>query len=200
MDPVVDRYQLEGLVEEAYGRAGADDADAWTPSRLARKLGLRLIRVPNAIERGRLSRIGDTPTIAVRAGLPRTIEEWTIGHELGHHLGLEQDEERAADYFGAAIQMRRRPFLRALHDRRDAWHELGPLFGAKSTSAALRASELEDRPMAVITPGRVYARLIHLPDLEIRRLARVGGPGLARTRLADDRKRVVLEATEIESA
>lgn len=184
-------------MEELYGRAGADSHDVWTPSQLARKLGVRVIRVANAIARGHLAYVAGRPVIAVRAGLPRAIEEWTIGHELGHYLGLGQDEERAADYLGAAIQMRRRPFLRALHDRRDAWHELGPLFGATSTSAARRAAELEDRALAVITPGRVYPHLIHLPEHEIRRLSRVGGPGLVRTKLEDDRRRIVLEATEI---
>lgn len=141
------------------------------------------------------SRKTSTNTIdAVRAGLPRAIEEWTIGHELGHWAGLGQDEEAAANYVGAALQMPRRAFLRALAERPDAWHELGPLFGATSTSAAIRAAELEDRALAVVTPGRVYPHLIHLPEPEIRRLARDGAPGLARTRLEDDPRRIVLEA------
>ncbi len=195
----VDRYTLEAIVEELYGRAGAERGDVWLPSQIARKLGIRLTRTPNAIARGALGRLGDTPVVSVRAGLPRAIEEWTIGHELGHWMGLTRDEELACDFVGAAVQMRRRPFLRALNEHRDEWHRLGPLFRATSTSAALRAAELEERALAVVTPSRVYPRLIQLSDLEIRRLARVGGPGLARTRLVDDRRRVVLEATEIEA-
>jgi len=194
----VDAYTLEGIVEEIYGRARVGADETHRPSTLARKLGVRIIRVPHALARGRFAVVRGVPTIAVRAGLPRAIEEWTIGHELAHYIGLDQDAEREADYVGAALQMRRRPFLRALHDRRDAWHELGPLFGATSTSAARRAAELEDRALAVVTPARVYPWLIHLPEDEIRRLARVGGPGLARTRLEDDRRRIVLEAVEIE--
>ncbi len=113
-------------------------------------------------------------------------------HGSQEHLG--QDEEAAANYVGAALQMPRRAFLRALAERPDAWHELGPLFGATSTSAAIRAAELEDRALAVVTPGRVYPHLIHLPEPEIRRLARDGATGLARTRLEDDPRRIVLEA------
>lgn len=198
----MDRYTLEAIVEELYGRAGAEAGDVWTPSRLAKKLGIRIVRSANAQTRGALAVVDGVPTIVVKAGLPRAIEEWTIGHELGHWMGLTRDEEPEADYVGAAIQMRRRPYLRALNEHRDEWHLLGPLFRATSTSAARRAGELEDRAIAVVTPTRVYSWLIHLPANEIRRLAtaRKLGPGLARTRLVDDRRRVVLEATEIESA
>lgn len=190
----MDRYTLEAIVDEIYGRAGADPCAVVRPSRLARALGLLLVRVPGQRPRG----LYDGHRIAVRAGLPRAIEEWTIGHELGHWAGLGQDDEASANYVGAALQMPRRAFLRALAERPDAWHELGPLFGATSTSAAIRAAELEDRALAVVTPGRVYPRLIHLPDPEIRRLARDGGPGLSRTRLEDDPRRIVLEAIEID--
>jgi hypothetical protein len=190
----VDSYELEGMAEEAYARAGGSPSDVWRPSTIARRLGIQLMREPNSMARGRITLDGDCPRITVRAGLPRPIEEWTIGHEIGHFLGLRQDQEREADYFGAALQMRRRPFLRALYQRGNAWHELGPIFGATSTSAALRAAELEERAMAIVTPARVYPHLIQLPEHEIRRLARVGGPGLARTQLEDDRRRIVLEA------
>lgn len=194
----MDAYELEGIVEEAYGRAGAEAWDVWRPSTIARRMGIRLLRVPHALARGRLAVVHGVPTIAVRAGLPRPIEEWTIGHEIAHHLGLGPEQEREADYVGAALQMRRRPFLRALHERRDEWHVLGPLFGATSTSAARRAAELEDRALAVVTPARVYPHLIHLPDGEIRRLARSGGPGIVRAQLEDDRRRIVLEALTID--
>ena len=196
---MTDAYELEGIVEELYGRAGAEPCDAWAPSRLARELGVRVFEVPAQRARGVLGNLNGSPIVSVRAGLPRPIREWTIGHELGHLAGLSQDEEREADYVGAAIAMRRRPFLRALAAHGDAWHLLGPLFRATSTSAALRAAELEGRALAVVTPSRVYPRLIHLPDAEIRRLARVGGPGLACVALVDDHRRIVLEAREVES-
>jgi hypothetical protein len=194
----LDHITLEGLVEDLYGRAGASPDDVWSPSKLARKLGVRVVEVPGMLERGKLSRLGDAPLIAIRARLPLEIGEWTIGHELGHLAGLDAEEERACDYVGAAIQMRRRPFLRALHEHRDAWHELAERFETTSTSAALRAAELEERALAVITPARVYPRAIYLPDHEIRRIARVGGPGIVRARLVDDRRRIVVEAREVE--
>jgi hypothetical protein len=192
----VDAYALEGVVEEMYGRADAAPGDVWMPTRLARRLGVRVVRIRGAVDRGRLSRVNGEPVIGVRAGLPTAIEEWTVGHELGHLFGVV--DEAACDYVGAAIPMRRRPFLRALHDLGDAWHLLGERFGATSTSAALRAAELEERALAVVTPKRVYPRLIHLPDEAIRRLARHGAPGIVRAKLVDEPRRTVVEAREVE--
>lgn len=189
----MDAYELDGIVEEIYGRAGAGPDDAWTPTKLARALGVQLEREVGLPCRG-VFLPGPPPTIRTRSGLPRAIEEWTRGHELGHMFGIEAWHERECDYVGAALQMRRRPFLRALAQHGDAWHVLARLFGVTSTSAALRAAELEGRALAVVTPQRVYPRAIYLPDRAIRTLALHGGPGIVRAPLEDDRKRIVLEA------
>lgn len=53
--------------------------------------------------------------------------------------------------------------------------------------------------MAVVTPQRVYPRLIHLPDAEIRKLARHGAPGIVRAKLVDEPRRTVLEARVVET-
>ena len=132
--------------------------------------------------------------IDVRASLPPEIAQWAVGHELGHVAGLT--DERECDYVGAAIQAPRRPFLQALAELGDDWPALGECFGITSTSAVLRAGELTGRALAVVTPRRVYGRgEAFWPDeTTLRHWARHGGPGLAKARLRDDLRRVVVEA------
>ncbi len=193
----MDAPDLELVVEDLYRRAGASDADAWLPSRLARVLlGRPVLTVPNLKAYASLSRVQDRDVIAVRRTLPSAIAEWAIGHELAHWAGVE--DEREANYVGAAILLRRRPFLRALYATEGDWAELAETFGTTSTSAVLRAGELEGRPLAVVTPARVYARgRAEWPDEgTLRRWARQGGPGVRRAKLRDDPRRVVLEGDE----
>lgn len=194
----VDTYELEWVVEDLYRRAGAQAGDVWAPSELARRILGReaIVLVRGLAPRALLAEV-DEPSgwvVRVRRGLPLPIEEWSIGHELAHLAGVV--DERAADYIGAAIQMRRAPFLVAMAEHGEAWHELAERFGTTSTSAALRAAELEQRALAVVTPQRVYARHIHAAPEEVRALARHGGPGIRRARLEDAPKRIVLEADE----
>lgn len=194
----MDTYELEWVVEDLYRRAGAQPGDVWAPSDLARRiLGPEaIVRVRGLAPRAVLVEV-DGPgawVVRVRRGLPPPIEEWSVGHELAHLAGVV--DERAADYIGAAIQMRRGPFLAALGAHGEAWHKLAERFGTTSTSAALRAAELEERALAVVTPQRVYARHIHAAPEEVRALALRGGPGIRRVRLEDAPKRIVLEADD----
>lgn len=196
----MDAPDLELVVEDLYRRAGATDGDVWLPSRLARVLlGRPVLTVPNLKAYASLSRVQDRDVIAVRRTLPSAIAEWAIGHELAHWAGVV--DEREANYVGAAILLRRRPFLRALYATEGDWAELAETFGTTSTSAVLRAGELEGRPLAVVTPARVYARgNAAWPDEgTLRRWARQGRPGVRRAKLRDDPRRVVLEGVEGEA-
>lgn len=84
-----------------------------------------------------------------------------------------------ASFVGAAILLRRGPFLRALREG-EPWHVLAERFGTTSTSVVLRSAELTGRPLAVVTPAHVYARgEARWPDEQtIRRWARHGAPGV----------------------
>lgn len=88
----------------------------------------------------------------------------------------------------------------ALGEHPDEWELLAELFGTDSTAVVLRAAELTGRPLAVVTPSRVYARgRAEWPDEQtLRAWARNGAPGLRRAVLRDDRRRVVLEGPEEE--
>lgn len=191
---------LEGLVEDLYDRAGARRDEAWLPSTLAEVLGVPVDRVANLKALAKLEPDPYDPErrlIQVRRTLPPEIAEWAVGHELGHWAGLT--DERACNYVGAALLLRRRPFLAALRSGED-WATIAEAFGTTSTSAVLRAGELEGRPLAVVTPGRVYARgVAEWPDEgTIRRWARQGGPGIRRAVLRDDPRRIVIEGLEDE--
>lgn len=190
----MDAYELEGIVEELYARAGAGPLDVWRPTHLAKRLGVRIVRLRGLPKRGELSRLNGSPIITLRDHLPEAIDEWTTGHELGHFAGLPDGSEREADYVGAAIQLRRRPFLRALHEGAD-WLTLSERFATTSTSVVLRVGELEGRPLAVVTPARSYGRgdAEWPDDPTLRRWVRHGAPGIVRARLPDDPKRWVLE-------
>jgi hypothetical protein len=194
---IVDPWEGEKAVEEIYLRAGAPDDEAWLPSRLALALLGRPVRsVANLKGLAKLEGEGAEQEIVVRRTLSPEIAEWAVGHELGHLVGVTS--ERLCNFVGAAILMRRGPFLHALASRSDDWEGLAVAFGTTSTSVVLRAGELTGRALAVVTPARVYARgLAEWPDeATLRRWARHGGPGVRRAVLRDDPRRVVLEGEE----
>lgn len=195
----VDTWEGEQAVEEIYRLAGAADDEAWLPSRLARVILGRPVRaVANLKPLARLEEHEGRREIVVRRTLPSPIAEWAVGHELGHLVGIRS--ERMASYVGAAILLRRAPFLRALTEG-EPWHVLAERFGTTSTSVVLRAAELTGRPIAVVTPAHVYARgEAAWPDEQtLRQWARHGAPGIRRAVLRDEPRRVVLEADEDET-
>ena len=195
---------LEGCVESLYRLAECEEDEVLTPSSLAEQLfGARCVqRVPRMIEAGALARAGDRRFIGVRASLRGPAAEHVIGHELGHYaLNLERytgdDTERCCDYIGAAIMTRRRPFARSAAGRERDFAALASDWETTETMVALRVGEVMGLPVAVVTPQQVRARGGEWPDeRRLRELARTGGPGLARVRLTDDRRRVALIGEE----
>lgn len=186
--------EIEGLAEALYRELGAEPDDVWLPSEIARRLGLTVERTKRARARGAYR----NGVIFVSPGLLPAIEEWTLGHEIGHVRGIVG--ERECDLFGAALQMRRGPWRRALREHGEAWHELGPRFTALSTSAALRFGETEGVPVAVVGPRVLYMRNMLVTPSKVRELAKHGGPGIRRASLVDAPDRVVLIADVDESA
>lgn len=182
--------EIEAMAESLYREIGAAPHEVFVPSDIARRLGIPVERSGRARARGRYH----NGVIYVSRGLLPAIEEWTIGHEIGHARGIVG--ERECDLFGAALQMRRGPWRRALVEHGEAWHELGARFGVLSTSAVLRYGETEGVPVAVVGPRILYSRNMPIPSAKVRELARRGGPGIRRATLADAPERVVVIADE----
>lgn len=180
--------EIEALAEALYREIGAAPDEVLLPSEIARRLGLRVERTKRSRARGAY-RDG---TIYVSPFLLPAIEEWTIGHEIGHARGIAG--ERECDLFGASLQMPRRPWRQALRELGEAWHELGPRFTALSTSAVLRYGETEGVPVAVVGPRALYTRNMLLPREQVRKLAIEGGPGIRRAPIVDAPDRIVLIA------
>lgn len=197
------QLELEGIAEAAYEEAGMDPERPHVP-RLARAL-----LGPEAIQRGprplegpaALVRVGKNWRIVIARSLPPLYALFAVGHELGHWLlarhGFRgEDEERAADYLGGALLAPRQAYSAAHRAHGDDFPALAGALSMTETGAALRLGEVTGTPLAVVSPGRVRVRGPEdwaWPDEEtLRRWARRPAPGLRKTTLTDDPRRVVL--------
>lgn len=206
-----EQLEFEGLADAAYRDAGLDPTQPNVP-RLVRALlgrgavrrGPRPVRGPAA-----LIRVGESWRIMLARGLPALVAHFAVAHELGHwllrrHGYAGDDEERAADYLGAALLAPRRAFLAARRALGDDLPALAEAFGTTETSAALRLGEVCSVPLAVVAPQTVRVRgpeeWVWPDEGTLRRWARGLAPGLRKVRLTDDPRRVVLDAEDVESA
>ncbi len=163
------REAIEQLAEELLRRHGAAvpvDVEA-----IARGEGLRFQRI--ALERcaGAYARDVDPAGWSVafiNANHPRSIQRYTMAHELAHHLMDERTEgwvldlglplppgytgadtfHEAHEYFGASLLMPRSclagPDGRG--SRRDIVTKVATICGVSPIAAAIRIEELSDRP------------------------------------------------------
>lgn len=200
--------ELEGIAESAYAEAELDPERPHLPRLAKALLG------PRAIERGPrplhapacLVRVRGEWRIIVGRNLPPRFALFAVGHELAHWLlgrvgFVGEDEEAVADALAAALLMPRPAFRRALLSVGDDWSELARVMCATETAVALRLGEVTRRPLAVVAPARVRVRgdeeWLWPDESTIRQWARKPLPGLRKTKLKDDPRRVVLAAAEI---
>lgn len=184
------RWEWERIADDIRGGLSGP------PSAIARARGVSVSFVTGIVNRGGLARTAAGWFIGVRRSLPDTYREHTIGHELAHWWAQTNgviDSEEQADYVGAALQMPRGLFLGT--DKGEL-SGLARKFGATETAVALRIGEVEREPLAVVAPHCVRVRG---PDewewpaeQTVRQWASSGRPGLIKTRLRDDRRRVVI--------
>lgn len=196
---------LEGIADAAYEEAGIDPARPHV-ARLARTL-----LGPDAIQRGQrplmgpaaLIRVHDSWRIVLARSLPPLHAVFAVGHELGHwllarHGHCGDDEERAADYLGAALIAPRRAFLAARRALGDDLPAIAKALSMTETGAALRFGEVLRTPLAVVAPARVRVRgpdeWVWPDEGTLRGWAKRPAPGLRKTRLTDDPRRVLLSA------
>lgn len=169
----------------------------------------RALLGPDAIVRGprplhapaALVRVGDAWRIILSRSLLPLYALFAVGHELGHWLlarhGYDgDDEERAADYLGAALLAPRRAFLAARRALGDDLPALADALSMTETGAALRLGEVLGVPLAVVAPARVRVRgpkeWVWPDEGTLRRWARRPAPGVRKTKLRDDPRRVML--------
>lgn len=207
-----EQLELEGIADGAYLDAGLD-ADQPHVARLARAL-----LGPNAITKAprpihgpaALVRIGDEWRIVIGRHLPPLYAHFAIAHELGHYLLRQHgydgdDEERAADFLGAALIAPRRAFLAARRAVGEDLPDLARAFGMTETAVALRLGEVCHVPLAVVAPQTVRVRgpeeWVWPDESTLRRWARGRvQPGIRKVRLTDDPRRIVLDAEDAETA
>jgi hypothetical protein len=190
------REQLEQIAENVHREAGSGPSENRRPSAIIRQLyGIAaIVLVPGLLELARVELTHGQRVFVLREETPTPIRQWLLAHEIAHLWGVDDEDE--ADYVGAAIQMRRGCFVSAQEVERDEWVAHAARFCVTSTSAVLRAGELEERRVAVVTRSTIHRRGVWGDDDEtLRAWARSGGgPGIKATKLPDVRGRVVLEA------
>lgn len=203
----MDTRAVEGAARRLYELAGADvDQPMWTPKLARLVLGVGCIQWADASKmrsEGSLVRIGDRYRIYVRKNLPPERLSHVIGHELGHWICKQDgyrgpDLEAVCDAIGAALVAPKPAFhaaLRALGV--DNLPGLAKVFTASQSLVALRAGETTGRPMALVAPSTVRVRgdeFAWPATEEIRQLATRSRPGLKRTKLTDEPRRVMVAA------
>ena len=134
--------------------------------------------------------------IAVQRNLSPAYRRFWVGHELGHALLARDgapDDERAADYLGAALMA---PWATTrLYD--GDWMALASDIGSTQTQAALRTAEVLGLPRAVVTPRRVYLRGPEGFVWPLGRKAIERAPGTKKTQLTDDPNRTVIDVEDV---
>lgn len=203
----MEQLELEGIVDAAYREAGLDPERPHLV-RLARALlgDDAIVRGPRPVHGpAALVRVGESWHIVLSRSLPRLYALFAVGHELGHWLLRREgydghDEERAADYIGGALLAPRSAFLAARRALGDELPALAEAFSMTETGAALRLGEVLRLPLAVVAPARVRVRgpdeWVWPDEGTLRRWARRPVPGLRKTKLTDDPRRVVLGVDE----
>lgn len=209
----MDVAALEGLACATYKRLDLDPSRSVSTFTIARKLlGAESVQRPRMmIGAPAMTGVADGRRyIAVKASIPMPYARFFAGHELAHVLLEEEgyagdDVEACCDYLGAALMAPRPAAFAMVRAFGVAPAEIADVVGSTQTWAALRVGEVLGIPLVVITPHRLYVRgpesfMWGRDEREVRRdaSARKLRPGIARTRLTDDPRRVMLVADGLE--
>lgn len=206
----MDAALLEGIADALYREAGEDPSEAVSPVRIARHLLGRdaISIVPRHALRGEfamLVMINDRWRIVVRHDVHDAELGHTIAHELAHwalRREGEPDTEEACDYLAAALVAPSRAFRSAMSAHGTDLAALVDDFRTTQSLVALRWGESHGVPLALVRPGLVRVRgqleFVWPDEQTITRWAKGRPPrGVAKTRLTDDRRRVVLVHEEL---
>lgn len=201
------RFDADRIAADLLGKDGAADGPPDLLRLSRRVLGLDAIRVVDPASLpgdAGLAFVFGRWIVRVRNGLPPQRLRFAVAHELAEFALKKlryqpRRVEAAADALAAAMLAPAPGYRRAIATLGDDWAALGMAYEATDSLAALRWSEVTGTPLALITrvSVRVRGELLRPwpPPYELRRLARTGGPGIARRTLTDDPRRVVLLPT-----
>lgn len=205
----MDIGEIEGTAEALYRMAGLDSGDGAKPLELARRLlgpsSVRVVHAAALIGDGAFAVVNGEPRIYVRAKLPRNRRRWLLSHELAEwwlwrERYREPDVELLADALAAALIAPRQLFLRAVRRDGQQLPLLALRFNVTESCAALRVGETTGTPTALLAPSRPIRfrgdERAWPNEAELWRAARAATelPGIARSKLTDEPRRVVLTA------
>lgn len=198
----MEEWEIEGLAEGAIRSAGLDPEEPQDAVALARRLVGPVRRMPASGLPGDavLARVNGERRIYVRGKLTPVRLRWAVLHEcaealLDHEGYREPDVELVADRLAASLGAPMRAALRACREVGSSWSELADALAATESCAALRFGEVTHAPLALVTPCLVRYRgeeFVWPSEGALR--SKAPGPGLAKTRLRDDRTRAVVSA------
>lgn len=185
-------------------RAGVDADAVVRPSDLANRFGLEVYQGKGLKLRrdGELAAWGGRRYIAIRAGITVERARFAVLHEIAEEAlrgQIDDDIERACNAIAGALAMPRRTFLCALREVGEDPHALAALFKVTPTAAALRIGETTQMPLAALTPSWLWIRgrpIVWPPETELRRIARVGRPGLRRIALEPRRIAIIVDGVD----
>jgi hypothetical protein len=190
---------IEGTALALYRRAGLEPDAPADPIDLAeRLLGVGCVRYAHASDLpgvAALVRVGGSFRIYLRGRASAQRQAFGVLHELGHVAAGFDAPEQACDAIAAALWMPRPAFQRAAREHGADWASLARRFGATESAVSLRWGEAIGEPLVLVAPRTVRVRGEEYewpPETLLRQLSRSELPGLARARLSDDSRRIVL--------
>jgi hypothetical protein len=199
----MDWADIEQTAQLVYKVAGVDADQRGALRALAKALGARVFTVHAASlpRDGALDWSSGQPRIFLRQGINRARHDFALAHELAELLLAKEfyegdDAEEFANALGAALLAPRQLFLRVLRRAPD-FRSIAQELHQTESFAALRYGETTWTPLVLVAPQSVRVRggeFVWPEESELRRLAKREIPGLARTSLQDDPRRVVLAA------
>jgi hypothetical protein len=211
----LDPADLEGIAEQLYRDAKLDPSEPASPVRIAKTLlGADAVRiVPKHALRfagAALVPVDGKYRIFVSNAVPQAEIAHHVGHELAHwalkregFAGPKDEEEKLADYIGAALVAPRAAFLRAVRAFGDDFTDgdtraqFAEAFAASESLTVLRLGETTSRAIALVRPGlvRVRGQLSFVWPDEHTLIGWARGPlppGIVKARLGDDRARIII--------
>lgn len=205
---MADRDDAERLAVEALERVNID-ASAITPWTKIVRLMLgadAIVRIPRLVgQPAALHVIHGRPRIALSAKIPYEYQGFYALHEVGHWLVAEHrmrpdDEEAFADAVAAALLAPKPAFQRVVRAVGFDYSAISDEVVQTETWAALRTAEIYGIPTVVVAK-RLRIRgdetwVWGESEAEIRALSRQDRPGIHKTKLTDDPKRIVLTASK----